>query len=380
MKNMLRICFMVFAAYFVCLGNLFSQECRAVTDCSTGRCIATTVCGGGSQAQISEPSRFQPLTIPAPLEVRLTNGSPNLLGRVDLIGRISGTPKVADIRINGTTLEVAPDSRGSFVIMRALKEGLNEFELVVTDEFGRNYSSKTSVYRSPNSLVNSVTEKRVALVIGNSAYKDQPLSNPVNDADDFSRLISTMGFSVKNLRNANIATMRSALREFGDDLKNNDTGLVFFAGHGVEVRGRNYLIPVGHEIKREDEIPDQSLDVGAILEKIETSKKTAIVILDACRNNPFGSNFRSTGSGLTRMDSPAGTLIAFSTSPGKIAADGGGRNSPYTKHLLKAILSPNMPIEQVFKEVRREVSMETKGVQIPWENTSLLADFVFLKR
>ena len=120
--------------------------------------------------------------------------------------------------------------------------------------------------------------------------------------------------------------------------------------------------------------------MGAILEKIETSKKTAIVILDACRNNPFGSSFRGTGSGLTRMDSPAGTLIAFSTSPGKIAADGGGRNSPYTKHLLKAILSPNMPIEQVLKEVRREVSMETKGLQIPWENTSLLADFVFLKR
>ena len=215
MKNMLRICFMVFAAYFVCLGNLFSQECRAVTDCSTGRCIATTVCGGGSQAQISEPSRFQPLTIPAPLDVRLTNGNPNSQGRVDLTGRISGTPQVSDIRVNGTTLEVAPDSSGSFVITRALKEGVNEFELLVTDEFGRNYSSKISLYRSPNSLINAVTEKRVALVIGNGAYKDQPLSNPVNDADDFSRLISTMGFSVKNLRNANIASMRLALREFG---------------------------------------------------------------------------------------------------------------------------------------------------------------------
>ena len=379
MKQVFRIFFIVLLTYFVSLGNLFAQECRAVTDCSSGRCIATTVCGGGSQAPISEP-RFQPLTLPAPLDVRLTNGNLNLQGLVDLTGRISGIPKVSDIRVNGTRLEVAPDSRGSFFITRALKEGVNEFELLVTDEFGRNYSSKTSVYRSPNSLVNALTEKRVALVIGNSAYKDQPLSNPVNDADDFSRLISTMGFSVKNLRNANIASMRLALREFGDDLKNSDTGLVFFAGHGVEVKGRNYLIPVGHEIKREDEIPDQSLDVGAILEKIETSKKSAIVILDACRNNPFGSSFRSTGSGLTRMDSPAGTLIAFSTSPGKIAADGGGRNSPYTKHLLKAMLSPNMPIEQVLKEVRREVSVETKGLQIPWENTSLLADFVFLKR
>jgi len=380
MRQVLHIFLIVLLTYFVRLGNLFAQECRAVSDCSTGRCIATTVCGGGSQSQISEPIRFQPLSLPAPLDVRLTNGNPNLLGRVDLIGQILGIPKASDIRVNGTRLEVAPDSRGSFVITRALKEGVNEFELLVIDEFGRNYSSKTSVYRSPNSLVNAVTEKRVALVIGNSAYKDQPLSNPVNDADDFSRIISTMGFTVKNLRNANIASMRLALREFGDDLKNNDTGLVFFAGHGVEVKGRNYLIPVGHEIKREDEIPDQSLDVGAILEKIETSKKTAIVILDACRNNPFGSSFRSTGSGLTRMDSPAGTLIAFSTSPGKIAADGGGRNSPYTKHLLKAILSPNMPVEQVLKEVRREVSMETKGLQIPWENTSLLSDFVFLKR
>jgi len=338
------------------------------------------MCNGGSQAPVNPAIQFRPATIPAPLDVRLINGTPDNLGRVELTGKISGVPKITDIRINGVALEVAPNSSGVFVISRALKEGVNSFEMLVTDEFGRTNSSSVSVYRGVAAVYSSVREKRIALVIGNGAYKDNILANPVNDADDFSRLISTMGFTVTNLRNASIASMRRALRDFGDDLKANDAGLVFFAGHGIEVKGRNYLLPVGHEIKREDEIPDQSLDVGAILEKIESAKKPVVVILDACRNNPFGRSFRSAGTGLTRMDTPTGTLIAFATSPGRVAADGSGRNSPYTKHLLKAMQSPNVPIEQVLKEVRREVSSETGGLQIPWENTSLLADFVFLKR
>ena len=118
--------------------------------------------------------------------------------------------------------------------------------------------------------------------------------------------------------------------------------------------------------------------MSLILEKMETAKKGVnILIVDACRDDPFGRSFRSGSRGLAQVDAPVGTIVAFSTSPGKVVADGEGRNSPYTKNLVKAIQQPNIPIEQVFKAVRREVQKETKGEQTPWENTSLSGDFYF---
>jgi hypothetical protein len=220
--------------------------------------------------------------------------------------------------------------------------------------------------------------KRIALVIGNSAYKSHPLDNPKNDADDISKALRGSGFQVIDVRDASLAQMRSSVRDFGDRLLKNDVGLVYYSGHGIESRGRNYLIPVNADIKRSDEIADQSLDMGLILEKMETAKKGVnILIVDACRDDPFGRGFRSGSRGLSSMDAPQGTIVAFATSPGKVAADGQGRNSPYTKNLVKVIQQPNLPIEQVFKIVRREVQRETKGEQTPWENTSLSGDFYF---
>ena len=222
--------------------------------------------------------------------------------------------------------------------------------------------------------------RRIALVVGNANYKVRPLKNSRNDADDVSRSLKTTGFEVIDLRDATLPQMRTAVRQFGDRLINNDVGLVYYSGHGVEVKGRNYFIPVNADIQREDEIADQGLDVSLILEKMSTAGKGVnILIVDACRDDPFGRSFRSSSRGLAQMDAPRGTIIAYATSPGKVASDGDPRerNSPYTKHLVKAMQSPNKPIEQVFKEVRRAVQDETKNQQTPWENTSLSGDFFF---
>jgi hypothetical protein len=222
------------------------------------------------------------------------------------------------------------------------------------------------------------TSRRIALVVGNANYKVRPLRNPRNDADDMSRSLRSSGFEVIDLRDASLQQMRTGVRQFGDRLINNDVGLVYYSGHGVEVKGRNYFIPVNADVMREDEIADQGLDVSLILEKMNTAGKGVnILIVDACRDDPFGRSFRSSSRGLAQMDAPKGTIIAYATSPGKVASDGEGRNSPYTKNLVRAMQQPNRPIEQVFKDVRRAVQEETKNQQTPWENTSLSGDFYF---
>ena len=221
-------------------------------------------------------------------------------------------------------------------------------------------------------------ERRVALVIGNSAYKQAPLANPGNDARAMAQVLRESGFTVKELRNLNQAGMRRAIREFGDDIAKGGVGLFFFAGHGMQIRGRNFLIPVGSDIEREDEVEDQAVDARLVLEKMASAKNALnIVILDACRNNPFISSFRSSIVGLAAMDAPAGTLVAFSTAPGQVAADGTGDNGLYTQHLVSYMREPGLKVEDVFKRVRAAVRQESGGRQTPWENTSLEADFYF---
>ena len=230
--------------------------------------------------------------------------------------------------------------------------------------------------------VTSGIERRVALVIGNATYKVNPLKNPVNDSTDMARSLRSVGFDVIEANNTTLAQMREVTRRFADKLGNSDVGLVYYSGHGVEVKGKNYLIPVNADIKREYEVVDQAFDASQFLEMMDNirgpnNKRVNILIVDACRNNELQKSWRSTNNGLARMDAPGGTFISFATAPGRVAADGVGRNSPYTKHLLQALKQPNVPIEQVFKVVRRNVMEETKGEQIPWENSSLVGDFYF---
>jgi len=157
-------------------------------------------------------------------------------------------------------------------------------------------------------------EQRVALVIGNSAYADAPLRNPVNDARALAGELRRIGFKVTLLEDADLPKMFAAIRGFGDELRAGGVGLFYYAGHGVQMRGRNYLIPVGAQIEREDEVVYRSLDAGQVLNKMETAgNRVNIVILDACRNNPFARSFRSMSSGLAVMEAPVNTLIAFAT-------------------------------------------------------------------
>ena len=222
-------------------------------------------------------------------------------------------------------------------------------------------------------------EPRLALVIGNGAYQASPLTNPVNDARAMADALKATGFTVIRRENASLKDMTLALREFGDRLKHGGVGLFYYAGHGMAVKGRNFLIPVDAQIEREDEIAFNALDADAVLDKMESAgNRLNLVILDACRNNPFARSFRSGSRGLAQMDAPVGTLISFATAPGQVASDGNGKNGLYTQHLLENIKRPGLKIEDLFKTVRVNVRKDSGGKQTPWETSSLEGDFYFV--
>ncbi len=224
-------------------------------------------------------------------------------------------------------------------------------------------------------------EPRHALVVGNAGYASAPLLNSVNDATAVAKVLEKAGFQVDLKLNANQKQLQDAVTAFGDRLKSGGAGLFYFAGHGVQIKGRNFLMPVGSEIKREDEVPYKAVDVQQVLDKMETAKnRINVVILDACRDNPFAGitrGSRSGGSGLSPLDAPIGSLVAFATAPGAVASDGKGSNGLYTQHLLANIERPGTPIEEVFKRVRLGVRLDSAGSQVPWESTSLEGDFTF---
>ena len=226
---------------------------------------------------------------------------------------------------------------------------------------------------------NKSNEKRTALVIGNSAYATSPLANPANDATDMTEALKSLNFEVISGVNQSRAEMVRAIRQFGERLKaNGGVGLFYYAGHGVQVEGRNYLIPVDAAIRAENEVELEAVDTARILVEMENAGNSLnIVILDACRNNPFSRSWRSTNDGLAQINAPSGTLIAYSTAPGKVAADGAGRNAPYTAALLKTMKIPDLSLSDVFMQVRAEVQKTTNRQQIPWEASSVTGKFFF---
>ena len=224
----------------------------------------------------------------------------------------------------------------------------------------------------------AAAEQRVALVIGNGAYKELPLTNPYNDATDMADVLREAGFRVILKRDADTRELRNAVREFATELRRADVGLFYFAGHGVQLTGTNYLLPVGADIRSAADAEDLSLDVNYVLRTMEESQtQVRIVILDACRNNPYSHSFRSLGRGLAPITAATGSLVAFATAPGSLAADGEGRNGMYTKHLLASLRQPDTDILKVFQRTRAAVVRETGGRQTPWEATSLLGEFHF---
>jgi len=224
-------------------------------------------------------------------------------------------------------------------------------------------------------------ERRVALIIGNGAYKTGPLKNPANDARDMASALKSLGFEIILRENASLRQMNEAIDQFWSSLKKGGVGLFFFAGHGLQVAGENFLVPVDARIALEKDVQYECVNAGKVLGRMEDAgNEINIVILDACRNNPFARSFRSESRGLAKMDAPSGSLVAFATAPGDIAADGEGRNGLYTSHLLRHLRTPGLAIEKVLKQTRIGVaadSAKTGRKQTPWESSSLRGDFYF---
>ncbi len=220
--------------------------------------------------------------------------------------------------------------------------------------------------------------RRVALVIGNAKYPGSPLKNPVNDARAIAVKLKALGFEVILKEDIPLKDMSRAVTQFGEKLaQGGGTGLFYFAGHGIQAKGKNYLIPIDAQIGSESSVRSETLDVDVVLEQLSSSPLN-IVILDACRNNPFERRFRSGGGGgLAQMDAPKGTLIAYATAPGRVAMDGEGRNGIYTAELLTVLDEPNLKVEDIFKRVRVRVAKATSDQQVPWESSSLTGDFYF---
>jgi uncharacterized caspase-like protein len=231
-------------------------------------------------------------------------------------------------------------------------------------------------------LAPAVAENRIALVIGNSSYETvSVLPNPANDARAMTELLQSAGFEVVPASNLTQSGMRQAIGNFAATLagKGADTvALLFYAGHGLQVDGENFLVPVDARIAREADVPVQAVRLTDVMNMLSTvPSKTRIVILDACRNNPFSEINKTTGRGLAIVDAPTGSLVSYSTAPGTEAQDGDGSNSPYTAALVKIAREPGLAIEQALKRVRSSVHEATRNQQTPWESSSLTADFYF---
>ncbi|RWE78553.1 caspase domain-containing protein [Mesorhizobium sp.] len=231
----------------------------------------------------------------------------------------------------------------------------------------------------------ATAEKRVALVIGNSAYQHAvQLANPKNDSSDMNAKLQGLGFEVVSGQDLDLAGMRRTVREFLEKLDGADMALFFYAGHGLQVNGNNYMVPVDAELSGYNDLDFEALPMDLVLSAMERTAKVNLIFLDACRDNPFaeklsrslGTRSGSVSRGLARLGSGVGTLIAFATQPGNVAMDGAGRNSPFTAALVAHLGTPGQDITRELIDVRRDVLAATEGKQVPWENSSLTGEVV----
>lgn len=221
---------------------------------------------------------------------------------------------------------------------------------------------------------------RVALIIGNSKYPAAPLRNPANDANAIATELQKVGFKFNLQLDAGRVALTLAIRNFSADLaKSKGVGLFYYAGHGAQLGWRNYLIPVDADIQKLEDIPAKTVDLNTLLGGLTKAENAMnVIILDACRDNPFGSRVPTEQKGLSQFDAPSGSLIAYATAPGNTASDGEGSNGLFTESLLREIGVPEAKVEDVLKRVRLAVRRRSQGQQIPWESTSLEDDFYFL--
>jgi uncharacterized caspase-like protein len=221
---------------------------------------------------------------------------------------------------------------------------------------------------------------KLALVIGNGRYKDAPvLKNAPNDATAIAEALKALRFNVTLVLDAGRKEMQAAMRDYGQTVEaSKGVGLFYFAGHGLQLAWRNYLLPVDAAIDKPEDVKGQGVDVDGLVKRLDKAANPMnVIILDACRENPFAKDFRARAKGLSQMDAPRHTLLAYATSPGNVASDGEGANGLYTENLLREMKVPEAKIEDVFKRVRLGVRLKSNGAQIPWESTSLEEDFWF---
>src|SRR5213075_586333 len=224
----------------------------------------------------------------------------------------------------------------------------------------------------------AAAEDRVALLIGNNNYGAAPLRNAVNDAKDLAEALKEVGFKVIVRENASRKDMIDAIREFGAALEGANAAFFFYAGHAMQFKDRNYLVPIDIAMGSEEDVTFFAIDISQVFDRMDKARtRYNFIVLDACRDNPFASSFKVSNAGLAQMSTPSGTLIAYATSPGSVAADGFGRNGIYTKNILANIRTPDVPVEIMFKRVREGVERETLKRQTPWDSSSLKGDFAF---
>lgn len=243
-------------------------------------------------------------------------------------------------------------------------------------------SSRATVNIEANSVQQQSTGRRVALVIGNAEYYVEVgrLSNPVNDAIDMATALEGLGFDKVILQtNSNLREMKEGLDEYYEAVRNGYAGVFYYAGHGIQSEGENFLIPIDARLSTEGDLQYEALPLGQVLSRMdEAESRINIVILDACRNNPFDRNWRSVSSrGLATVEAAAGFFIAYATEPGGVASDGTGRNGTFTSALLSLIRTPDIEVETLFKQVRASVHNSTHGEQTPWDASSLIGNFAF---
>lgn len=238
---------------------------------------------------------------------------------------------------------------------------------------------------APTSAI--ATPDRVALVIGNGTYQNAPeLANPPNDAADMAATLRRIGFDVVEGENLGKRAMEDKIREFSHKIDHANLTLFFYAGHGLQVGGKNYLVPIDAELDRPGDLTFETIDVSLVLAQMEADKRVSLVFLDACRNNPLarslarslGARSVAVGQGLASIQSAVGTMIAYATQPDNVALDGSGRNSPFTTALLKYIGTPGLEISAVMKHVRADVVASTSDRQVPWDHSSLIGDVVLV--
>lgn len=228
-------------------------------------------------------------------------------------------------------------------------------------------------------------DARVALIIGNGEYGGElgKLKNPTNDAALMADTLQSLGFDVSLVENADQKEMKRAIREFGQRLRNtggNGIGLFFYAGHGVQVDGENYLLPIGAQIAAEGDVELEAVSANSVLSQMQFAGNAVnLVFLDACRNNPLTRNFRSGSRGLARVDAPRGSFVGYSTAPGDVSVDGDADNSPYTQALVDALQQPGTSIEVAHRLVRAKVLAATNQRQTPWDSSSLTGPVILAK-